>query len=507
MGFLNKDDTKLTDTSKVIETLTNEINELRSLNARLSSILDFSMDMICTVDEAGVFISVSEASYHILGYKPHELIGRLQSDFTYHEDIERTQHARQMVSQGLKLTNFENRYVHKNGNIVPLVWSSRWVPEEKLRYGIARNATEKIRAEESLKASEKKYKDLFENNPAPMIIWDFKTFDIVDCNKEALIKYGYDREEFLQLNIRDITPVDDLQLIEDFSFNEQEVGMKHKKTWRHLKKNGNEIIVDITGHLIQYNGRRCVIGMLNDVTEKVILQESLEKQRLALVVSNKELEQFAYIASHDLQEPLRMVTGFVSLLMKKYSDKLDDTAKSYINYAVDGADRMRVLISDLLEYSRAGIKEDQIIAIDLNDMVNDLFSLYKNQIDHNTIKIETEHLPVINGHRAPIRQVFQNLISNAIKYRRSDIPALIQIRCEEEVNCWNFSISDNGIGISREYHEKIFVIFQRLHSKHEYSGTGIGLAMTKKILESLGGKIWLTSTLNEGSTFFFTIPK
>lgn len=507
MTFLNKVETKLPDQSKIIDKLTNEIAELRNLNARLSSILDFSMDMICTVDEDGVFVSVSQASYQILGYKPDELTGRSQSDFIYHEDHEKTHHARKLVKEGQALTNFENRYIHKNGTVVPLVWSSRWVPEEKLRYGIARNATEKIKAEETIKASEKKYKDLFENNPAPMIIWDFKTLDIVDCNKEALIKYGYNREEFLSLNIRQIRAPEDIHLIGEITLSEEEYGKKHRKTWRHLKKNGEIMIIDITGHIIDYNGKRCVIVMLNDVTEKVSLQENLEKQKLALEVSNKELEQFAYIASHDLQEPLRMITGFVSLLMKKYSDKLDQTALSYIGHAVDGAERMKVLILDLLEYSRAGIKEDQVIEIDLNDLVKDLISLYKNQVDQQTIKFEIENLPVIKCHRSPIRQVFQNLISNAIKYRRIDVNSLILISCEDGGDCWNFSVRDNGIGISQEYYEKIFVIFQRLHSKNEYSGTGIGLAMTKKILESLGGKIWVTSKVGEGSTFYFTIPK
>ncbi|GAC1384966.1 MAG: hypothetical protein NVSMB45_13340 [Ginsengibacter sp.] len=212
------------------------------------------------------------------------------------------------------------------------------------------------------------------------------------------------------------------------------------------------MIIDLTGHIIDYNGKRCAIVMLNDVTEKVDLQASLEKQKLALEISNKELEQFAYLASHDLQEPLRMVTGFVSLLMKKYSDKFDETALNYINHVVDGAERMKILISDLLEYSRAGNKDDHIISIDLGKLIEELILLYKNQIDQEVVNFQIGTLPIIKSYRSPIRQVFQNLISNAIKYRKKDIASIIKINCQDDGSFWTFSITDNGIGFSEQYH-------------------------------------------------------
>nr|WP_314898145.1 PAS domain S-box protein [uncultured Flavobacterium sp.] len=251
-----------------------------------------------------------------------------------------------------------------------------------------------------------------------------------------------------------------------------------------------------------------------DATERKMAEEklkelnmNLEKNVKQLATSNIELEQFAYVASHDLQEPLRMVTGFLTLLEKKYGDVIDEKGKKYIHFAVDGAKRMRQIILDLLEFSRAGTLEDDQEELDLNELVKEIQLLFRKRIEKKKVIIKFDKLPVIQGHSAPLRQVFQNLISNALKYSKEGSYCEVNITVKEFENHWQFAVIDNGIGIAEEYFDKIFVIFQRLHNKDEYSGTGIGLAVTKKVVENLGGKIWLESTEGKGSTFYFTIKK
>ena len=263
------------------------LNELQTSQEKLSKIMDSSLDMICTVDEDGRYVSVSLASERILGYKPEELIGQLQIDFIYEEDREITLKARKNILEGGYVTNFENRYVHKNGTIVPLIWSSRYNKTDKLRYGIARDSTERFKAEEIIKNSEKRYRSLFQNNPSPMIIWDFETLNIIDCNEEALIKYGYTREEFLVLNIRDIRPPEDIPIIDKVTKNEDLYGKIHKRIWRHKKKNGEIMAMDITGHLIDYNGRRSSMVVLLDVTEKLKAEEELKNNEAMLTEAQR----------------------------------------------------------------------------------------------------------------------------------------------------------------------------------------------------------------------------
>jgi PAS domain S-box-containing protein len=237
------------------------------------------------------------------------------------------------------------------------------------------------------------------------------------------------------------------------------------------------------------------------------LNASLQKHAKELAISNAELEQFAYVASHDLQEPLRMVTSFMTQLEKKYSDVVDDKGKQYIHFAVDGAKRMRQIILDLLEFSRVGRTEDDLEDVNLNNLVNEILALYRKQIEEKKARIVFDNLPVIHTYKTPFRQVLQNLISNSLKYQGHRTVPLITISYTESNTHWQFSVKDNGIGIDAAYFDKIFIIFQRLHNKDEYSGTGMGLAITKKIVENLGGKIWIESEVGKGSTFHFTTLK
>ncbi|MFY7829467.1 MAG: PAS domain S-box protein [Flectobacillus sp.] len=265
------------------------------------------------------------------------------------------------------------------------------------------------------------------------------------------------------------------------------------------------------------NEKGDVIGLLGigrDVT--IQKQQELELKKLnleleayvkQLEVSNTELEQFAYVASHDLQEPLRMITSFLSQIEHKYEAILDERGKQYIWYAIDGAKRMRQIILDLLDFSRVGRIEEKKQLVEVEEVINHVLSILQNDIIVNEAVINISPLPVIFSSKIRVEQVFQNLISNALKYRKLDTNPVINIASSETLTHWIFSVQDNGIGIEEEYFQTIFVIFQRLHTREEYPGTGIGLAIVKKIVEMLGGKVWVTSVENQGSTFYFSVKK
>jgi len=233
--------------------------------------------------------------------------------------------------------------------------------------------------------------------------------------------------------------------------------------------------------------------------------EKLEKTMDELKRSNRELEQFAYVASHDLQEPLRMVASFTQLLEKQYKDKLDETAVEYINFAVDGAKRMQLLINDLLAYSRVTRKSTEFETVNLEKVLNEVLFNLEIVTEKNQTIIIRESLPEIQADYRQMVQLFQNLIGNALKYRRNATPEIC-ISVQKEDDHWLFSVEDNGIGMESQYFEQVFQIFRRLHTQDEHEGTGIGLAITKRIIEHHGGRIWIESEPSKGSTFYFTIP-
>lgn len=220
--------------------------------------------------------------------------------------------------------------------------------------------------------------------------------------------------------------------------------------------------------------------------------------------SNKDLEQFAYVASHDLQEPLRAVTGFVQLLRQELDNKLTDTTSEYMTFVIEGVSRMQSLISGLLQYSRIG-HHGQIRSIDARGALDRALAHLQVSIQETNTKITFDDLPMVRMDSVQLSQLFQNLVGNAIKFRSNGNPE-IHIGAVRQDSSWRFSVADNGIGIEPQYAEKIFLIFQRLHTRDKYPGTGIGLAICKKIIERHGGEIWVESAIGRGSTFYFTVP-
>jgi PAS domain S-box-containing protein len=244
----------------------------------------------------------------------------------------------------------------------------------------------------------------------------------------------------------------------------------------------------------------------NDIAERKQTEQKLAHTLSELERSNKELEQFAYVASHDLQEPLRMVSSYTQLLARHYQGQMDDKARMYIDYAVDGAVRMQQLINDLLNFSRVNTRGISPEPVDMQALLNDVVRNLSIVIQENDACITNDALPIIRGDSSQMRQLLQNLIANALKFHRAE-PPQIHFLATEMGSEWRFAIQDNGIGIDPQYADKIFIIFQRLHSRQEYPGTGIGLAVCKRIVERHGGKIWFESEPGQGSIFYFTLPK
>ena len=248
-----------------------------------------------------------------------------------------------------------------------------------------------------------------------------------------------------------------------------------------------------------------IVGIGRDITERKQAYEALQESLADLERSNKELERFAYIASHDLQEPLRMVTSYVQLLARRYQGQLDDDADEFIHYAVDGVSRMQELIHALLSYSRVGTRGKPPRPTNCERIVDLTLANLQVAIEESGAMVTRDPLPTVTADSSQLLQVFQNLIGNAIKFRGHEAPR-IHVGAERRGDEWLFWVGDNGMGIDPQYHERVFAVFQRLHSREEHPGAGIGLAICRRIVQRHGGRMWVESDLGKGATFYFTIP-
>jgi len=365
-----------------------------------------------------------------------------------------------------------------------------------------RDITERKRAEQAEREAEEQFRSLFVATPLPTFLWDLETLRYLEVNDAAVAHTGYSRDELLGMRITDIIPPEDVPGIVSRM---QALGSVSRGQGRHRLKDGRVAEVEADVHAVHFRGRRAVLAVIRDVTERKRAEEKLRQTMADLARSNKDLEQFAYVASHDLQEPLRMVSSYTQLLARRYEGQLDAAAQKYIAYAVDGANRMQRLIEDLLAYSRVGSRAKGFAPVDCAAVLDQALANLKAVIEQSGAVVTHDPLPTVVHDKLLLVQLFQNLIGNAIKFH-VEAPPRIHVSAEQKGDEWVLAVRDNGIGIDPQYAERIFTIFQRLHTNEEYAGTGIGLAICKKIVERRGGRIWVESQPGQGSTFYFTVP-
>jgi len=393
-----------------------------------------------------------------------------------------------------------HREINVEGNGAPMIDASGRLVGAVL---VIRDVSERTRSEERFRLA-------VEAAPNAMIMTD-REGRIVLVNSKAEELFGYAREEMHGAPIEILGP-------ERFRHSHPNSRaafygvMKNRamgagRDLYGLRRDGSEFPVEIGLNPIETAQGVFVLSAIVDITERRRAEEILRQRSEALARSNEDLEQFAYVASHDLQEPLRAVAGPLQLLQRRYQGQLDSRAEEFIKHAVDGATRMQSIIDDLLDYSRVGRLEESFDSVDCEQVLNRTLKNLSIAIQESGAEISNDALPTVRGVGTQLGLLFQNLIGNAIKFRSKDRPLHVHIGVQSQGHAWLFHVVDNGIGIDREYFDRIFLIFQRLHTRREYPGTGIGLAMCKRIVERHGGSIGLESEPGKGTTFFFTLPK
>lgn len=450
----------------------------------------------------------NEELFRLLGYPPGALTpsDAAWSDRIHRDDREEAAaRFRRTLSVGGEFTS-EYRVVWPEGTV-------RWVEAHgqtecdatgrpMRSYGVLQDVTERKESEETLRLTEQRFRSLFELSPDAVFLGKPEG-TIVGANPTACKMFGMTAQELCQAGRDGIVDHDDPRVLS--ALGERNRSGRAEAEITCIRKNGERFPVEISSVIVPGDPPRSFVVM-RDITRRKRAEEELRMATEELKRSNRDLEQFAYMASHDLQEPLRMVSSFLKLLREQYQGKLDAKAEQYIGFTCDGAERMSKMIKSLLEYSRAGSKALQPAPADFAGILEAARANLQTAIEESQARLTHDPLPTIAADAAQMTQVFQNLIGNAIKFRSPARPCHVHIEARRQDGHWVLSVRDNGIGIDPQQADRVFTLFQRLHEKEKYPGSGIGLAICKKTVERHGGRIWVESAAGEGSVFRFTLP-
>jgi PAS domain S-box-containing protein len=474
---------------------------LRESEERYRTLFAYAPDGILIADSKSYYLDANPSICRTLGYNRDELIGLHASDIVTPAEIQNIGPALDAINANSHYSR-EWQFRRKDGSVFAAEVIATLMPDGNLM-GMIRDITDRKRAEET----QVKLAAIVESSDDAII---GKTLDgfITTWNSGAEQIFGYTAGEAVGRLISLLIPQD--RLHEEMKI-QARLGrgdrIEHFETVR-IAKDGRAIDVSLTMSPIR-NSAGKIVGVskiLRDITARKRVEESLARQTEELTRSNLELERFAYVASHDLQEPMRTIQSFAQLLHRNCRENLKGDSAEYLRFIIGGVERMKSLINDLLAYSRVGSQRTAFVPADCEAICATVLDNLRASIEAHQAIVTVEPLPVVMGDATQLGQIFQNLLVNAIKFHGQRTPH-VHVSAKETEHEWVFSISDNGIGIAPEYFERIFIIFQRLHTIEEYGGTGIGLAICKKIAEQHGGRIWVESVIGEGSTFAFSILK
>jgi PAS domain S-box-containing protein len=489
---------------------------LAQMEGRYRGLLEAAPDAMVVVNPAGEIVLLNVQAENQFGYSRDELVGQRVKNIIPEGFAERliadgTRSAADALAQQIG-TGIELNGRRKNGTEFPIeiMLSPLESAEGVLVTAAIRNIATRKDAETHLAQMESRYRGLLEAAPDAMVVVN-PAGEIVLLNVQAEKQFGYHRDELVGQKVKNIIPEGFAErLIADGTRSAAEALAQQIGTGIELngrRKDGTEFPIEIMLSPLESAEGVLVTAAIRNITERKKSEEQLAKTMGELKRSNEELQQFAYVSSHDLQEPLRMVTSYTQLLAGRYKGRLDSDADEFIAFAVDGCHRMQGLIKDLLVYSRAGTNGRVLREVSAENALKEALANLRATIDQSGAVVTHDALPAVRTDETQLTQVFQNLVGNAIKYHGAEVPRVHVSVTKNGGDEWIFSVRDNGLGIDPQYFDRIFILFQRLHGRDEFEGTGIGLAICKKILERLGGRIWVESQANKGSTFYFALPE
>jgi PAS domain S-box-containing protein len=489
---------------------------LSQMEGRYRGLLEAAPDAMVVVNQDGEIVLLNVQAEKQFGYKRDELLGQqvkniIPDGFAERLIADGTRTAAEALAQQIG-TGIELAGRRKDGSEFPIeiMLSPLENLEGILVTAAIRDITERKRVEETLRQSEERSRLIVSNAKDYAILMLDPDGNIVNWNEGAERMKGYRAEEIIGQHFSRFYSAEDISNgIPALELGEAaRVGRCENEGWR-LRKDGSRLFasVAITALRDEKGMLRGFGKITRDITERKKSEEHLVKTMQELRQSNDELQQFAYVASHDLQEPLRMVASYTQLLAKRYRGQLDADADEFIDFAVDGCNRMQGLIQDLLAYSRSGSSSKAVRKISSESALSEALRNLHATIEESGAIVTHDALPSIITDDTQLALVFQNLVGNGIKYRGVEVPRVHITATKNGGKEWIFSVRDNGLGIEPQYFERIFILFQRLHGRQEFKGTGIGLAICKKIVERLGGRIWVESQPEEGSTFYFSLPE